>query len=298
MHRLDRRTFVTAALASTAGAAFLTSCGGDSDEAIDQPQRSADLTFLVLSFPDGFRIPPSLVAGIEQRLPFTVRDEIDYMRESAPETIDLAIYQGDTKLIQETLPARRDGTPTPYYPIRFTFPEPGEYTVQLADHPDVTPVPFIVTDRESVEIPQPGDTLPVVDTPTVVDARGVTPICTRGTQCPFHDHNLADVVGNGRPTVLLIATPGFCQTAVCGPVVELLIDQSADHGDVDFIHAEVYNDPSEFDTGQFPQTTDIVTALGLPFEPVLMAVDASGTIVSRLDAVWDGSELAEVLTAL
>ena len=63
------------------------------------------------------------------------------------------------------------------------------------------------------------------DTPTFDDARGVDPICTRSPEpCPFHDRTLTDVVESGEPVALLISTPGFCQTAICGPVLELLME--------------------------------------------------------------------------
>ncbi len=296
MTRPDRRKFILGALAVPSGAALLASCGGDNDPAL--PVASTDLSFLVPSFPDGFRSPAALVVGVEQRITFVVRDEIDIMRDTAPAQLAFTITQGDTTLASETVSLRSDGIITPYYPIRFTAPEPGEYVATLVDHLDVTPIPFLVMDRASGTIPQVGDTLPVVDTPTIDDARGVTPICTRAIQCPFHEHNLSDVIDNGRPTVLIVATPGFCQTDICGPVVDLLIDGAEGHDDIDFVHAEVYVDPSEFDTGAFPDTTATIAAMGLPYEPALFVNDANGTLLARLDTMWDRSELADALSIL
>ena len=56
-----------------------------------------------------------------------------------------------------------------------------------------------------------------------------------------------------------------------------------------FVHAEVYTD----DTAT--TTAPAVGAVGLTYEPVLFITDASGTVVERLDAVWNEAELAEVL---
>jgi len=310
MTRLDRRKFILGALAVPSGAALLAACGGDTESVSTGQQSSAastgsalpepstELTYLVPSFPDGFRSPASVVAGIEQRITLLVRDELDTMRESAPSELAFTITQGDTTLFSETVALRSDGVITPYYPIRFTAPEPGEYLASLVDHPSITPVPFIAIDRAASTIPQVGDTLPVVDTPTIVDPRGVTPICTRAIQCPFHENNLTDMIDNGRPTVLIIATPGFCQTDICGPVADLLIDGAVGHDDVDVIHAEVYVDPSDFDRGGFPDTTPAIAAMGLPYEPALFVTDAGGTLVARLDIMWDRSELAEALAVL
>ena len=38
-----------------------------------------------------------------------------------------------------------------------------------------------------------------------------------------------------------------------------------------------------------------VEAANLTYEPVLFITDASGVVVERLDAVWDQTELAEVM---
>ena len=41
-----------------------------------------------------------------------------------------------------------------------------------------------------------------------------------------------------------------------------------------------------------------VDAAGLTYEPALFITDATGTVVERLDAVWNETELAEVLDAV
>ncbi|MGE0307777.1 MAG: hypothetical protein AB7Q27_18680, partial [Acidimicrobiia bacterium] len=42
--------------------------------------------------------------------------------------------------------------------------------------------------------------------------------------------------------VYLVGTPAFCQTGICGPVLDVMIDIAADYPDLQFIHAEVYTD--------------------------------------------------------
>jgi hypothetical protein len=56
-----------------------------------------------------------------------------------------------------------------------------------------------------------------------------------------------------------------------------------------FVHAEVYTD----DTATTPAPA--VDAAGLTYEPALFITDATGTVVQRLDAVWNEEELLEVL---
>ena len=67
------------------------------------------------------------------------------------------------------------------------------------------------------------------------------------------------------PIVLLFATPQFCQSRVCGPVVDVAEQAKHEFGDeARFIHMEIYNDndPSK---GVRPQ----VRAFHLPTEPWL-----------------------------
>jgi len=288
---LSRRRFL---LSSVAAPLVLAACGNGTT---NQPEANTDrnLSFLVPAFPDGFSQAATLVAGIEQRLPFVVRDQLDVMRDDAPERLAVAVRSNGRMVQQFTLDAHSDGIITPYFPLRMTFSTPGQYEAALPDHPDVPPVPFLVADRSSVAIPQVGSQLPVVATPTVADPQGVNPICTRALPCSLHRHDLAEVATNQRPTVLLIATPGFCQTDICGPVVDLLLEVAGDRTDLDLIHAEVYMDPTVFATGAFPDLTPVVAALDLPYEPALFVLDGAGTVTARLDTTFDRSELAAAL---
>jgi hypothetical protein len=54
------------------------------------------------------------------------------------------------------------------------------------------------------------------------------------------------------------------------------------------IHAEVY---TKAYTGADTPTTLAVQQYNLTFEPYLVVADATGTIVARLDSIWDADEL-------
>ena len=156
---------------------------------------------------------------------------------------------------------------------------------------------FEVHPPADVTLIGPGDPLPQLQTPTRADARGVKPICTREQVCPLHDHTVGEVRAAGKPTALLVATPAFCQVAICGPVLDLLLQVTDRYEDVGFVHAEVYRDPAtsiEGDDAYAP----VVTDLGLFFEPVLLLADAAGTVVERVDAIYDIAELEAALGKL
>jgi hypothetical protein len=127
----------------------------------------------------------------------------------------------------------------------------------------------------------------------VSDARGVDPICTRSPACPLHDATLTESLAGGRPVAYLVGTPAHCKTAVCGPVLDLLLAERDARGDaIAMVHAEIYTDDT------ITTVAPAVQAYNLEFEPVLFLADASGTLVERLDAIWDAAELRTALDRL
>ena len=90
------------------------------------------------------------------------------------------------------------------------------------------------------------------------------------------------------PILLLFATPKFCQSRVCGPVVD--VAQQVQHefeGKANFIHMEIYNenDPSQ---GVRPQ----VRRFHLPTEPWLFAINREGVVSATIEGGF-GTELMD-----
>ncbi len=297
MTQLNRRSFLLGA----AGTGLLVAaCSGtDVDAGGAAVAAPGTVAFLRAVFPDGFTGPSPIVHGAEARVAYVLHDGVDTIRRDAPDSVDFVITLDGEEVAAGTSIRRDDGVFTPYYPFRFTPPSAGTYTASLSDHPETAPHQFLAVGPAESFVPRVGDLLAAVDTPTVDNERGINPICTRVPPCPFHAINLTEALGNGKPTVLSIATPGFCQTQWCGPVIDLLIDAASDRDDLDIIHAEVYVDPNrDTNAGVSLELTPIITAYNLPFEPVLFIVAADGTILRRLDAVYDGTELSEALTLI
>ena len=67
----------------------------------------------------------------------------------------------------------------------------------------------------------------------------------------------------GRPVALLVSTPKFCQVAICGPVLDVLLSQRGAFPDVRMIHAEVYTDET------IETLAPVIDALGMTYEPGL-----------------------------
>ena len=288
----SRRQFLVGAAATS----LLAACGGDDDTAT-APTTGSDLS--VVRF-----FGPYFVAGAANRVPFGIAD-IDGVLPagSSPEQVAVSVTspEGATVLSETRAVIRDEGVPRPYYTFEFTPEEPGfyDFTVSTDDAELISQVQVVAADDPSVTaFVGPGDTMPAIMTPTVDDPRGVDPICTREPPCELHAVPLADVVGAG-PVVLIVSTPAYCKTTICGPVLDILLDRMSAFPDVAYVHAEVYAEPAE--NAQPPVPEDFaptVTELGLPFEPVLYTVGADGVVVDRLDYIFDGTEITETIERL
>jgi hypothetical protein len=135
-------------------------------------------------------------------------------------------------------------------------------------------------------IPKPGEQVPKIHTPTAGDAGGdLAQVTTRIPPDTQNKVDYADALGK-EPIVLLFATPQFCQSRVCGPVVDVAEQVKEEYGDkAAFIHMEIFNDndPSK---GVRPQ----VRAFNLPSEPWLFTIDRQGTVSSVIEGAF-GLEL-------
>lgn len=194
-----------------------------------------------------------------------------------------------------------------YYPLRATLPQPGIYDLEIAVTDDATGetatamMPVQIFDPSEVVVPLPGTAFPAITTPTFDDPAGVDQLCTRFEPCPFHTTSASDILAAGKPMALLVATPAFCSTAYCGPVVDTLVEESGAFPNVEFVHVEVYANTDEVE-GNYQDSriglAPAVEAIGLTFEPALFLVDSGGQLVDRIDNVFDETEVAEALAAL
>jgi hypothetical protein len=135
-----------------------------------------------------------------------------------------------------------------------------------------------------------------VDTPTVADQRGVQLLCTNNPVCPLHDITLTEAIAEKRPLAFLLATPRFCQVAVCGPVLDVLLRARDAFPQVRMLHTEPY--PTEQAASTQSPVTPFVSAYKLSYEPVLFLAKPDGTIAERLDTIFDAVELKDALTRL
>jgi hypothetical protein len=244
-------------------------------------------------------------AGNPARVPFGLTDDEGLLpADLAPEQLTMTVRGPDGEEVASglTAPLYTEGLPRPYYAFEFT-PETVGFYDYVADTPEgevISQLEVVAADDPIVAaMVGPGDPMPSLMTPTTDDQRGVLPICTREPNCDLHGRTVADVLGAGEPLALLVATPAFCRTVICGPVLDVLLGVLPDVAGVAAIHAEVFADP-ENNPAQ-PTEDDyapVIRELGLAFEPVLYTVGADGIVRDRLDYVFGEVEMRRALEAL
>jgi hypothetical protein len=144
-----------------------------------------------------------------------------------------------------------------------------------------TPLPSVVV-GEFHRIPRPGQNAPVIHTPTAQDVAGdLSKITTRIPPDTQNKVDYAEALGK-EPIVLLFATPEFCQSRVCGPVVDVAEQAKHEYGDkAAFIHMEIYNDNDPAQRVR-PQ----VRAFHLPTEPYLFTIDRNGIVRATVEGAF------------
>ncbi len=201
----------------------------------------------------------------------------------------------------ETKPAFRAETTTSdpdaattIYTTNVNFPQNGEWRIAAVirdgDKLSASLLPSAVVGEYS-GIPRVGDRPPRIHTPTPEDVGGdLTKLTTRVPPESENQVDFYDALGKD-PIVLLFSTPQFCQSRVCGPVLDIaeqVREQAPD--DVKFIHMEIYkdNDPGK---GVRPQ----VRAFNLPSEPWLFVIDRNGIVRTALEGAFSVGELEKAV---
>ena len=147
---------------------------------------------------------------------------------------------------------------------------------------------FSVLPKEAT--PAIGAAAPAARTPTLKDVGGDgTKISTaQPLDTTLLNDSIPDLLAAKRPFVVAFATPRFCTSRICGPIVDIVknVQRDLQGTEMAFVHAEIFTDldPSK---GAAPW----VLAWALPTEPWVFVVDARGVITAKFEGAVTQSEL-------
>jgi hypothetical protein len=196
------------------------------------------------------------------------------------------------------------------YRSTIPFNEAGEWTLEFT-----TSAPGGVTEiiRLSLDVRADasaivvGEAAPAVTTPTLDDVGGdLAKLSTDADPEPrFYELSVDAALETGEPFVLVFATPKFCTSSACGPMLDTVKAVAADFPAVRVVNVEPYEltvtdgelQPVVQSNG-FPKVVPSVVAYGIPSEPWLYAIDADGIVSASFESVVTEDELRAAFEGL
>jgi hypothetical protein len=185
------------------------------------------------------------------------------------------------------------GNATGIYVARLTIAKPGRYLVlaePIGGTKRIGALGYLAVRRTSATPPVGAHAYPS-RTPTIASAHGRLARITTATP-PDRDllrFSVAQSLAAHRPFVVVFATPKFCTSRTCGPVVDVVqaVSRRFSGRGIRFIHVEIYagNDPAR----GFNQW---VRQWHLPTEPWTFLVGADGRIKAKFEGSVSVAELA------
>jgi hypothetical protein len=183
------------------------------------------------------------------------------------------------------------------YVARFPLPRAGTYT--LVAEPERTKIQGFAKIRVArhPQAPAVGNKAIPSRTPTLASTHGDAAELTTASppDLSLLRYSVADAIAAHAPFVLVFATPKFCSSRTCGPVVDVAqaVQRHFAGSGVRFIHVEVYtdNNPAQGYNRWFREWR-------LPSEPWVFLVGRDGRIRQRFEGSVSVAELSAAVRRL
>ena len=188
------------------------------------------------------------------------------------------------------------GEPTDVFVAHLQLPEAGTYWV-LAEPVGGRKIQAVgtVVVKDETTAPAVGAKAIPSKTPTLADSTLEQLTTSNTPDKELYRSSVADALAAKKPFVLAFATPKYCTSRTCGPVVDVVSDVRRKHeGDgIRFINVEIYqdNDPTKGENRW-------VKEWKLPSEPWVFLVGSDGTIKTRFEGTVSVDELDAAVAKL
>ena len=276
---------------------LLAACGGGSAEPSPQPTQtptpaSSELQTALAS--------SDLSVG-ENRVAFGLIDsESGPLRDADVQVSTFYLTDEGTegpkqteKAVFRKWPAGPDGV----YTARLTFDRAGDWGLGIvateADGSTRSSSTRVQVNETSLT-PSIGSPAPRSVSKTAQDVASLDEMTTDTDPDPdLYAMTIAGAIDAGKPLIVSFATPAYCQTATCGPQLEIVKGLKQRYKDrVNFIHIEVYDNPLEIQ-GDLSRgrVSPTVAECGLPSEPWTFIVDGEGLVYAKFEGFTTREEL-------
>lgn len=200
--------------------------------------------------------------------------------------------EAEAKLERIGIPGGDEADATHIYVARLNLPRAGKYWIlaEPVGGPDAVQALGNVVVSRNDSAPDIGDAAIASETPTLASAGGKASSITTRTPPDesLLEHSVADSIAARSPFVVTFATPKFCSSRTCGPVVDVVeeVQRRLEGEDIRFIHVEVFedNDPAKGFNRWMQEWK-------LPTEPWTFLVGADGKIAERFEGTVSVAEL-------
>ncbi len=303
------RPFLAATVVAVASMSVVSACGGG-----DGPTAAATVSTSPKTLEQLWRAPGEDVAAVAgtsdhavgtNRISFLVVDKQSQLIERP--TARVWISRGLKQVPYATTIARLEPIGVPggdtadangIYVAKVVTPTAGRYWY-MAEPVGGTKIQALgnIVVREKSVAPSVGDRAIASKTPTLASTGGDLPALTtaRHPDRALYQVSVARALAAHEPFVVAFATPQYCQSRTCGPVVDVVsaVRKRASSKGVRFIHVEISkdNDPAK-------GVNQWVTQWRLPTEPFTFVVDRKGVIRTKFEGAFSAAELARAVAAV
>ena len=115
----------------------------------------------------------------------------------------------------------------------------------------------------------------------------------------MHSLRIADALGQGKPVVIAFATPAFCVSRICGPIMDEVMDPlyARYRQQAIFIHVEPF-DLRAAREGKGLYLTDTMRQWGLTSKPWIFVLDGQGRVAAKFEGIVSREEVEQALLGL
>lgn len=266
---------------------FLAACGGG-EAAADPtatPQTINNFRVVVASDDISYQYP---------RIPLILQDGSDWI--TGADKVEISAFDlslNEPELVWQGEAIRYNDYALPYWVVYPDLPHAGEWglVVDTTLGGTTARLQIVVELVEETNSPAVGEMPPASENRTLATEPDLAKLTSAAKPDPdLYQQTIAEAMASGKPSVISFATPGFCQTRYCSPVVNSVSEAKEQFGDAaNFIHVEVYKEFNPL------VLADEMTEWGLITEPWTFVLDGNGRIAARLGGPVSPQELADVL---
>jgi len=234
----------------------------------------------------------------EQRVLFALIDTENDQFLAAPDRPATVTIRDENGAPLETYPLEFIWT-TPdvrgLYVATVNLPEAATYQATIDAEGLATAGPIGLVAAEDPPLIEPGERAPASETRTSEEFADLSIITSDSEPDPaMYELTVAEAVTGGSPSVIVFATPAFCVSQACGPLLDQVKALRADYPEVGFVHVEIYEDLQV----SSPDELTVVPATsewGLPSEPWVFVIDADGVVSASFEGAASDAELTAAI---